>query len=63
MTLYRESHGEGQPLILLHGWGMHSGMFQHVVRAASDLAKCIIIDLPGHGHSEPYTGLAILCAR
>jgi len=58
MSLYRETFGQGQPLILLHGWGMHGGMFQPVVRALSKTVKCIIVDLPGHGHSEPFDGLA-----
>lgn len=49
--MHIESYGSGEPLVLLHGWGMHGGMWGEVVeRLAADF--CVhVVDLPGHGLS------------
>lgn len=55
MSLHPESQGSGAPLLLIHGWGMHSGMWGQV---ASELAKTNRVhgvDLPGHGGSASCT--------
>ena len=50
--------GHNQPLVLLHGWGMHSGVW---AAAATDLGSAghvIAVDLPGYGGRasvSPYT--------
>ena len=49
--VYVETLGEGPDLVLLHGWAMHSGIWQSV---RSQLAQhfCLhLVDLPGHGAS------------
>jgi len=38
-------------LVLLHGWGAHSGVWQSVLPALVEDYNVICIDLPGHGHS------------
>lgn len=51
MPLHVEVSGAGQPLVMLHGWGMHGGIWQE---AATELARDLEIhnvDLPGHGLS------------
>ncbi|NOT10859.1 MAG: pimeloyl-ACP methyl ester esterase BioH [Methylococcaceae bacterium] len=51
-TIHQETLGVGKPIILVHGWGMHTGIwraFAHQL-AASYCVTCI--DLPGHGKSE-----------
>ncbi len=51
MSLHVESYGSGAPLLLIHGWGMHGGLWGEVV---SNLAQdfCVqVVDLPGHGCS------------
>lgn len=58
MTLYCEVRGDGEDLVLLHGWGMNAAVWDDV---AADLAKHFrvhCVDLPGHGNScagELYT--------
>jgi pimeloyl-[acyl-carrier protein] methyl ester esterase len=32
MSCHVEIIGQGQPLVMLHGWGMHSGVWQHLVK-------------------------------
>lgn len=43
--------GQGPDLVLLHGWGMHSRIWQPVLdRLATDF-RVMLVDLPGHGES------------
>ncbi|MFA6013800.1 MAG: pimeloyl-ACP methyl ester esterase BioH [Gallionellaceae bacterium] len=52
MSLHVECIGSGAPLVLLHGWGMHGGVWSDVaVKLAQNF--CVhSIDLPGYGHSK-----------
>jgi len=51
INLYYEIHGEGSPLILLHG-GLGSGeMFGPVLSAFADHHRVILPDLQGHGRT------------
>ena len=55
MTLHIESTGDGPDLVLLHGWGLHSGVWDGV---RGDLANCFrvhLVDLPGYGQSAACT--------
>lgn len=45
--------GQGQPLVLIHGWGMHSGVWHPLVKRLSEHYILYLIDLPGMGHSRP----------
>lgn len=51
--LYRESHGAGQDLVMVHGWGMHSGVWRDFAFGLSATYRVILVDLPGHGRSAP----------
>lgn len=51
MTLHVERHGTGPALVLLHGWGLHSGVWDDVVPVLARRYQVHAIDLPGHGHS------------
>ena len=52
MSLHVEVTGQGEPLVMLHGWGMHSGMWgDTVIQLAQDF-KVHSVDLPGHGYSK-----------
>jgi pimeloyl-[acyl-carrier protein] methyl ester esterase len=53
MNLYLESYGEGVPLLLIHGWGMHGGIWGDVVEQLAQHCQVICMDLPGHGASAP----------
>jgi pimeloyl-[acyl-carrier protein] methyl ester esterase len=52
MTLHVESVGEGPPLVLLHGFAMHGGLFAPIVHALAQRHRVHVVDLPGHGYSE-----------
>ena len=52
MTLHVESVGEGPPLVLLHGFAMHGGLFAPIVHALARRHRVHVVDLPGHGYSQ-----------
>ena len=54
MSLHVTVSGEGPELVLLHGWGAHSGVWSTVLEELSTAFRVSCIDLPGHGRS-PYT--------
>lgn len=51
MNLHVERHGNGPDLVLLHGWGLHSGVWSELLPALAARHRVHAIDLPGHGHS------------
>ncbi|OWY40922.1 pimeloyl-[acyl-carrier protein] methyl ester esterase [Xenophilus sp. AP218F] len=53
MNLFVESRGRGPDVVLLHGWGLHGGVFSRVADALSDRFCLHLVDLPGHGASDP----------
>ena len=55
MSLHLESQGSGAPLLLIHGWGMHSGMWGQVVAQLATSYRVHSVDLPGHGASTACT--------
>ena len=52
MSLRVDIVGNGPPLVLLHGWAMHGGIFAPLVDALRDTRTLHIVDLPGHGHNR-----------
>lgn len=52
-NLFVEVRGTGKPLLCLHGWGMHGGIFEPLSAELSDEHQSHLMDLPGHGHSLP----------
>ena len=53
--LHVEVVGAGPPLVLLHGWAMHGGVFAPLVARLRDRYTLHVVDLPGHGHSRGCT--------
>ncbi|MGZ8252004.1 MAG: pimeloyl-ACP methyl ester esterase BioH [Methylophilaceae bacterium] len=63
MSLHMEIYGDGQPeiygtsqqnsqpLLLIHGWGMHGGVWQPIVAQLAQHFSLYIVDLPGMGFS------------
>jgi len=49
--LHVESVGQGPPLILLHGFAMHSGLFAPLLPELARRFRVHAVDLPGHGRS------------
>lgn len=50
--MHVESHGSGVPLVLIHGWGMHGGVWDNVVPQLAQRFRVHCVDLPGHGYSS-----------
>ena len=50
-TLYMDVRGQGETVVMVHGWGMHSGIMKELASSLSQYFKVISIDLPGHGKS------------
>lgn len=60
MSLYAERHGEGPDLVLLHGWGLHGGLFRPLVAPLARHFTLHLVDLPGHGRSAmPADGYSL----
>ena len=47
--------GGGPPLVLLHGWAMHSGIFAPLVDRLRGDFTLHLVDLPGHGVNRDST--------
>lgn len=50
--LHIETAGSGPPLVLLHGWAMHGGVFAPLVQQLRGRFTLHVVDLPGHGGSR-----------
>lgn len=50
--LHVEKIGQGPDLVLLHGWGMHSGIWSNWIPYLQAHFCIHMIDLPGHGFSD-----------
>jgi pimeloyl-[acyl-carrier protein] methyl ester esterase len=56
--IYQEIFGQGEPIVMLHGWAMHTGIWRSFAKTLSKEQQVICMDLPGHGYSRsisPYT--------
>ncbi len=63
--LHVEAAGHGAPLVLLHGWAMHSGVWGGLPAALAARHRVHAADLPGHGRSPaltPFTAEAVVRA-
>lgn len=58
--IYYEIHGEGPPLLMLHGWGSHLNNFSALIDEYKTRYKVYALDFPGFGQSkEPTKALSI----
>ena len=55
MTLHVETIGKGPDLVLLHGWGQHSGVWDGVRGDLANRFRVHLVDLPGYGQSAACT--------
>lgn len=55
MNLHVETIGSGAPLLLIHGWGMHGGVWGDVAQKLAADFQVHCVDLPGFGSSAPLT--------
>lgn len=49
--LVTEVSGQGPDLVLVHGWGMNSGVWSSLLPALAERYTVTRVDLPGHGRS------------
>jgi len=56
--IHLETFGQGKPIVLVHGWAMHTGIWREFAQCVAQNYQVTCIDLPGHGRSEkidPFT--------
>ena len=51
-SLYMETEGQGPGLLLLHGWGLHGGVWDTLISRLTPQLRITRLDLPGHGRSR-----------
>jgi len=51
IEIYYEVHGEGEPLVLLHGFLCTSQQWNHFIPEFQERYQLIIPDLRGHGRT------------
>ena len=51
IRIHKEVYGHGRPLVMLHGWAMHSGVWRSFAQQLAAHRQVICLDLPGHGRS------------
>jgi pimeloyl-[acyl-carrier protein] methyl ester esterase len=49
--LYSQSFGRGQDIVLLHGWGVNSGVWENISKTLGQYYRLTLIDLPGFGRN------------
>lgn len=49
--MHIETTGHGPPLVLIHGWAMHAGIFAPLTERLREKFEVFLVDLPGHGRS------------
>jgi pimeloyl-[acyl-carrier protein] methyl ester esterase len=52
MTLHCETLGHGPVIVLLHGWGLHGGIWARTAERLAARFRVTVPDLPGHGRSR-----------
>lgn len=50
--MHIETTGEGPPLVMIHGWALHAGVFAPLVQRLAGQYCLHLVDLPGHGYSR-----------
>lgn len=53
MSMHIETLGNGPDLVLVHGWGMHGGVWAPVVPQLAETFRLHVVDIPGLGNSTP----------
>ncbi len=50
-TIAWRDQGQGEPLLILHGWGVDSSVMVSTMNRLAALRRCVAIDFPGFGAS------------
>lgn len=59
MNLHVESNGSGAPLLLIHGWGMHAGVWEDTAQKLAADFRVHSVDLPGYGHNKAISATTL----
>ena len=51
-ALYWQTEGQGDDLVLIHGWGMNGAVWQHLLPQLTAHYRVHVVDLPGYGFSH-----------
>ncbi|MGZ4958934.1 MAG: pimeloyl-ACP methyl ester esterase BioH [Methylomonas sp.] len=57
--IHKEVYGQGRPLVMLHGWAMHTGVWREFAQQLAQHCQVICLDLPSHGHSGAVDSFAL----
>ncbi|CBJ79296.1 putative enzyme in pimeloyl-CoA (biotin precursor) synthesis with alpha/beta-hydrolase domain [Xenorhabdus bovienii str. Jollieti] len=58
--LFWQIMGEApRDLVMLHGWGLNSEVWRSVETRLSSHFRLHLVDLPGHGRSQPYPAMTL----
>lgn len=52
-TIHFETFGSGKPIVMVHGWAMHGGIWRDFALELAKNYRVTVVDLPGHGRSPP----------
>jgi pimeloyl-[acyl-carrier protein] methyl ester esterase len=52
MSLHTDTGGKGPDLVMIHGWGLHSGIWGRLLPLLETNFRVTRVDLPGHGRSD-----------
>lgn len=55
MSCFMEIMGQGKPLVMIHGWGMNSAVWERITKRLAANHRLYLVDLPGMGQSRPIT--------
>ncbi len=56
MQLHKEVLGQGQDIVLIHGWGMNSAVWSSMAEQLSQRYRLHLVEMPGHGYSSYQQG-------
>jgi len=63
VSIHIDIEGSGPPVVLIHGWGLHGGVWARTAKALAHTHTVLRVDLPGFGASAPldvaYTAAAL----
>lgn len=54
---YTGAGNSGAAVLLIHGWGMHGGIWRGVAEHLAQHVNVLAVDLPGHGNSVPIKNM------
>ena len=58
-ALHCQRIGKGPDLVMLHGWGLHAGIWVPLMEHLATRFRMHLVDLPGYGHSAPVDNFTL----